>query len=179
MSPTPWANHKWACDLECSTMYWGKGSKVHSFTCPLQSPTEAHHLGYNTFWHTNQFQSSHLFHIPSCPSLPSIVSFVAFLLCCFLGSVPVVADLQWPQLASWGFCEEIPTLWIHWQDLSSSVCSCWLGKSLCHGALNSTSPLLSATQCRSVISTLTVLTMCLYMKTKSFFPSFVLCPCTQ
>lgn len=90
-----------------------------------------------------QFQSSHLFHIPSCPSLPSIVSFVAFLLCCFLGSVPVVADLQWPQLASWGFCEEIPTLWIHWQDLSSSVCSCWLGKSLSWSPQLYISPLVS------------------------------------
>ncbi len=102
---------------------WGKGSQVHSFTCLLQSPAEIHHLGCNKFWHTPLPKFTPFPHsLHRYPLSLSSFGLVACSLCSFLGSIPVVADLQWPQLASWGFAEEIPAPWIHWQDLSSSQC---------------------------------------------------------
>lgn len=98
----------------------GKGSQVHSFTCLLQSFTEIHHLGRNTFWHAPlpKFTPSpyplhwYLLSLQLQTQDMFILLLFGFNSSSCRSAVASVCFLR--------FSEEIPVLWIHWQDLSSS-----------------------------------------------------------
>lgn len=95
-------SHSWMC--EKIPGHWGEGSQVHSFTCLLQSLTEIHHLGCNKFWHTPLLKFTPFpFSLHWYPLSPPSLRLTVCWFCCFLDLIPVAADLQWPQFASWGF----------------------------------------------------------------------------